>query len=151
MKLITPPWFTGRFKAGERQWQSYALQSGRLPPAQAQLLLSEWILTFYGTLDFCFCFSKLGSHRSKTKLELSMWPKMALNFSSSCVQPPSAAYSMVFLGEFFSPSDMGEDKTHRIYNYHPRNNAKWWLPSKQCSLQLTSKAMQWARTQTVSD
>lgn len=53
-------------------------------------------------------------------------------------------------GNFFS-SDIGEGKIHRIYNYHQKNNAKWWLPSKQCSLQLTSKAMQWARTQTVSD
>lgn len=98
---------------------------------------------------FWFCFSESGSHRSKTELELSVWPKVALNFSPSCVQPLSAAYSMVFLGDLF-PSDMGEGKIYRIYNYHQRNNAKWWLPRKQRSLQITSKAMQKARTQTVS-
>lgn len=72
-------------------------------PGTAQLLLSEWILTFYGILGFWFCFSESGSHRSKTKLELSMWPKTALNVLPSCIQPLSAEYCMVFLGEFFFP------------------------------------------------
>lgn len=57
MKLITHPWFTWCFKAGGKQWQNYALQSGRLPTAQAHLLLSEWILTFYGILGLGFVFS----------------------------------------------------------------------------------------------
>lgn len=66
-----------------------------------------------------------------------------LNFSPSCVQPLSAVcISYGIPGGIFFPSDIGEGKIHRIYNYHQRNNAKWWLPSKQCSLRITSKAMQ---------
>lgn len=151
MKLITRPWFTGGFKAGGRQWQNHALQSGRLPTAQAQLssCFQNGYSRFMAFLVFGFVF--LSQDLTDPRLNSSSlcgqrWPWTSYPPAFSLWALNIVWYSW---GNFFS-SDMGEGKIHRIYNYHQRNNAKWWFPSNQCLLRITPNAMQWARTQTVS-
>lgn len=135
-KLFTHLWFTCWFKAEGRHTRPMLFRvEGPLPHRHGSCFQNGHLQ--YGVLlsvsqDLTYPRQNLSSLCSQR------WPWT----SDSPASSPWVQYSIVFAGAGGSFSrDVGEGKVHRSITTPQKNNARWWLPCKQCSLQVTSKAL----------